>query len=82
MTTSEMLAELQNQIVSGKPLSDLWEQLRRLRDANTSASQVVKFLQDILSQNDDSAIEDRVMEVLDYVTGFCNVKYQIWNDES
>lgn len=81
MNSRELLVELQHQICDERPMSEQLDQLRKIRDTNTPSTEVIVFLESLRAQHSNSPIEDHILELLDYVTGFCNPKYQIWNDE-
>lgn len=39
------------------------------------------MLNDLRLNGNDSLREDRVLEVLDYVTGFCRIENTVWQKE-
>lgn len=61
-----------NRIVCGESLQNLVPNLRALRDAGISAHEVSTMLEELRLRYRDSPIEDRILEVLDIVTGFCS----------
>jgi hypothetical protein len=53
---------------------------RRLKEPGVPRREVQAALESMRKGIEDEAVEDRIPEVLDVVTGFCAIEQTIWND--
>ena len=81
MNHDARLKAFADHVLGDKPLQSLVMELRELRDAGISAQRVATMLNKLRSAYRDSPTEDRILEVLDYVTGFCSVEQTIWPEK-
>lgn len=67
-------------------IKKLWEEdmmsetsilLRKLKADGISQKEVQEYLED-LSLNVKEDVKDRIFEVLDIVTGYCQEEYRVW----
>jgi hypothetical protein len=78
---AELRNELQAAINSGKPLEDIVALLRRWKDQGVGQSDVYSFLESWHQAAPDEAIDDRILEVADFVAGFCAPHMRIWDTD-
>lgn len=79
MSTNEnKLSNFASRILGGDPLPKLIAEMRDLRDAGISSHDVLLFLEDLRANCPDDHKEDVVLELMDYVTGFCSEDQMIW----
>jgi hypothetical protein len=76
-----LLREFANLVIRGEPLDSLVIGLRGLRDAGISATAVSTMLEELRVNYKESSTEDRILEILDFVTGFCPREQTIWPDD-
>lgn len=58
-------------------LKEVSEYLKTLRASDVTQEEVRDFLNS-LRENKDELTEDRILEVLDIVEGYCNPDYRVW----
>ena len=60
-------------------LQDVSDFLKKLRDQGIEKETVRLYLNDLNNiEANNEIISDRILEVLDIVEGFCNVRYRVW----
>jgi hypothetical protein len=79
MQISELKVKLEINI-SQLNIFELREIIVLFKDEGGQKSDAEKLLNDILNENldKDSAIYDKTLELLDFVTGWSQPKYRIW----
>lgn len=80
MYRAEIENQLEQAVASDQPLGTILDRLRLYRDRGASRHDVQVILEEIRRQAPPGAIDDRILEVLDFVTGFCPADQSIWND--
>jgi hypothetical protein len=80
MTTERLSGELETAIMTGRSLRQIVAALRDLRGAGVSRQEVERALQGLRSRAPDEAAEDRILEVMDVVSGFCRREDTVWED--
>jgi hypothetical protein len=80
MSRAEIKAQLEQAVASEQPLEAIVDRLRASRDRGASRVEVQGILEEMRSQAPSEEIEDRILETLDFVTGFCSPHMKIWND--
>jgi hypothetical protein len=65
-------------VLGDEPLQNLVAEMRELRDAGISAEEVLCLLGELRLCCPASLTEDRILEIMDYVTGFCSIDQIIW----
>jgi hypothetical protein len=78
ITAIDFKHELEVSFAAGAPLEQIWDQLRRFKALGIGKQEVLKALEDIREHAADEAVEDRILEVMDYVYGFCSPAMTIW----
>jgi hypothetical protein len=61
------------------PLEEIVDILRKYRDQGLTAKSAAETLEAMRSTF-DAQTEDRLLEVLDIVTGFCRPEIRVWNE--
>ena len=74
----QMRSELQTALAAEHPLPALLDQLRAYKDRGASREEVQAILESLRADARDDATEDRILELLDFVTGFCALEKSIW----
>jgi len=82
MTNERLSQELETVISSGIPLGQIVSALREFRRSGVSRHEVQLALESLRDQAKDEAVEDRILEVMDIVSGFCPRESTVWEDES
>ena len=52
--------------------------LKELKDLGIDQDSIRKFLYGMKSRTNDQVIEDRLLEVLDILEGYCQPQYKVW----
>jgi hypothetical protein len=76
--TADQERQLETAILSGDPLEEIVELLRRYKAQGVGRDEVYSFLEALRGRGLDEADEDRVLEVADFVAGFCSPHMRIW----
>jgi hypothetical protein len=80
MTGIDVQRELEASLAAGAPLEQIWEKLRHFKAQGIGKPEVLKILEDLRQEAADEAVKDRILEVMDYVYGFCSPAMTIWPD--
>ena len=80
MTSEHLLEELEAAISSGVPLRQIIATLRDYHRSGVTRHEVQVVLEELRNQARDEATEDRILEVLDIVSGFCSRENSVWED--
>jgi hypothetical protein len=78
--STELGQELETAILSDKSLEEIAALLRRLKAQGVTRDEVYLFLDDLRSTAPDDATDDRILEVSDFVAGFCSPHMKVWDD--
>jgi hypothetical protein len=73
--------ELKAAIISNLPLGDVVGLLRRLKDRGIEQASVYSFLEHLRQAISDEETDDRILEVADFVAGFCSPHMKVWDDQ-
>jgi len=77
--TGELQRRLETAIFSNTPLEEVVSLLRTYKDRGVSQDEVYAFLESLRGRAPDEAADDRVLEVADFVAGFCSSHMKIWD---
>lgn len=80
MTTERISGELEAAIAAGHSLRQIIAGLRDLQGAGVSRQEVQHALEALRDRVGDEDIEDRILEVMDIVSGFCRREDTVWED--
>jgi hypothetical protein len=80
MTVKILSDELEAEILAGRPLNQIVETLRGFRDVGVSRDEVSQALESLRARTTDETTEDRILEVMDLVSGFCRADPTVWDD--
>lgn len=80
MTRELLTEELEKVISAGLPLREIVSNLRGYRRAGITRHEVQLALESLRARVQDDATEDRILEVMDIVTGFCPQEITVWDD--
>jgi hypothetical protein len=78
--TIDIKSELAHQFSAGASLESIVGQLRLYRDNGIGRDEVREALESLRGDVEDEETEDRILEVLDCVEGFCSPHMLIWKD--
>ena len=78
MIAIDFKRELEVSFATGAPLEQIWEKLRHFKAQGIGKQEVLKVLEDLREHATDEAVEDRILEVMDFVYGFCSPAMTIW----
>ncbi len=59
-------------------LQDISDFLKNLRDEGIAQGKVRSYLEYLRSTIDDETTDNRIIEILDIVEGFCQARYRVW----
>ena len=77
-----MKTEITEGIKNHKEFSELRELIVRFKDQGGKQREALQILEEIRQEfKDDEEKEDLVLELLDYVAGWCQPQYRIWEDQ-
>jgi hypothetical protein len=80
MSRETLVDELEEAIASGTGLRPVVAALRRLRDLGATRDEVQGALDAMRDRTHDEATEDRILEAMDVVSGFCSRENNVWDD--
>ena len=80
MTSGDLAKELEGVITAGLPLRQIVSTLRAYRSQGITREEVQLALQALRNQAPDEAVEDRILEVMDIVSGFCSRENTVWEE--
>jgi hypothetical protein len=78
---AERQQELKTAITSGMPLDGIVALLRRYKDEGATQGEVYSFLEGLHRTAPDEKTDDRILEVADFVAGFCAPHMKVWDKE-
>jgi hypothetical protein len=76
---AELQRELEAAIKSDKSLEEIVAMLRRYKDQGVTQEEVYSFLEALHQAAPDEATDDRILEVADFVAGFCSSHLKVWD---
>jgi hypothetical protein len=79
---AERQQELTAAIKSGMPLDEIVALLRRFKEQGVTQGEVYSFLEALHQGAPDAATDDRVLEVADFVAGFCAPHMKVWDGDA
>jgi len=80
MTNDRSFLELEAAISARAPLRQIISTLREYRRLGVTREEVKHALELFRNQTTDEATEDRILEVMDIVSGFCARGKTVWED--
>jgi hypothetical protein len=78
---AERQHELKTAITSEMPLVAIVALLRRYKEQGVTQGEVYSFLDDLHRAAPDEMTDDRILEVADFVAGFCALHMKVWDGE-
>jgi hypothetical protein len=72
--------ELKTAIGGGIHLGEILELIRRLKANGLSKEHAQYILESLRQEAPNEETEDRILEVLDFIGGFCSPRGRIWED--
>jgi len=75
----EIETELEAAVKSDLPLGEIVAMLRRYKEQGTTQAEAYAFLERLHRAGPDGATDDRILEVADFVAGFCAPHMKIWD---
>ncbi len=75
---AELKLKLEAAIRSDTPLADIVALLRQAKERGASQQEVYAFLEGLHQSAPDEATDDRILEVADFVAGFCSPQMRVW----
>lgn len=76
----KLQTDLQAAIESRLPLDEIVTLLRGYKTRGATQQEVYALLGQLREQAPDEATEDRVLEIADFVAGFCSPHMKIWDN--
>ena len=78
---AELQRKLKTAIQSDASLHEIVALLRQYKEQGTTQKEVYTFLEAWHDAAPDPLTDDRILEVSDFVAGFCAPHMKIWSDE-
>ncbi|HEX5270455.1 MAG TPA: hypothetical protein VFW33_08215 [Gemmataceae bacterium] len=78
--SGELKQELEAAIRSDSPLEDVVALLRYYKAQGVTREEVYSFLESLRESAADEVTDDRILEVSDFVAGFCAPHMKVWDD--
>jgi hypothetical protein len=75
---AELKKELEAAIRSDKSLEEIVTMLRGYKQQGVTREEVYSFLESLHGEEKDESIDDKVLEVADFVVGFCAPHLNVW----
>jgi len=80
MTGKCLAEELGGAITAGVPLPQVVSTLRTYQNLGVARQEVQSALEALRSRAPDETTEDRILEIMDIVSGFCSPHMKVWDD--
>jgi hypothetical protein len=80
MTIAHLSKELEGVVKAGLPLGQIVSTLREYRRQGITRDEVQLVLETLRHQAPSEAVEDRILEVMDIVSGFCSQENTVWDE--
>jgi hypothetical protein len=80
MTSEALSRELGGLITSGLTLRQIVSTLREYQRQGITRHEVQHALEALRDRTPDEAVEDRILEIMDVVSGFCSRENTVWED--
>ncbi len=80
MTSDHLLEGLQGVISARIPLAEIVSTLREYRHQGVTRREVQSALEALRERAQDESTEDRILEFMDIVSGFCLRESTVWDD--
>jgi hypothetical protein len=80
MTNEHLLEELEGVISAQVPLRQIVSTFREYRHQGVTRQEVQSALESLRGRARDEATEDRILEIMDIVSGFCPRETTVWDD--
>jgi hypothetical protein len=81
MDILELESELRKAIEATAYLDVGWEALKKFSDSGGSKVDARSLLERLHGEAPNELQEDRIVELLDYVEGWCQRAHRIWDDD-
>jgi hypothetical protein len=81
MTDAHLCKELEGAIMAGHTLRQIVSILREYQRLGIGRDEVRIALESLRERAPDEEVEDRILEVMDVVSGFCSRENTVWEDE-
>jgi hypothetical protein len=78
---TELRRDLEGAIKSGTPLEEIVAMLRRYKEKGISQREAYSILESLHQTTLDEDVDDRILEVADFVAGFCSPHMKIWDTQ-
>jgi hypothetical protein len=79
---AELERELETIIKSNMPLDGVVTLLRQYKERGVTQGEVYSFLEALHRAAPDEATDDRILEVADFVAGFCASHMKVWDGDT
>jgi hypothetical protein len=80
MTAEQLSERLRALIMAGPPLRQIVSMLREYRREGITRTEVQRALDALRDEAEDEVTEDRILEVMDVVSGFCARENTVWDE--
>ena len=77
----DMEKELETAVKSATPLGEIVVLLRNFKNQGVPQAEVYAYLERLHRAAPDEATDDRILEIADFVAGFCAPHMKIWDGE-
>jgi hypothetical protein len=78
---ADMRQNLEAAIKSNISLDEIVALLRRYKDQGLKQNEAYTFLEELRRAAPNEQTDDRILEVADFVAGFCSPQWRIWDTE-
>ena len=76
--SGDLERKLETAVLSDMPLEDVVSLLRQYKALGVEQEEVYSFLASLRKRVADEALEDRILEIADFVSGFCSPHMKVW----
>lgn len=78
--STEWRQQLEKAIQSDMSLTEIVAQLRGYKAQGVTRDEVYSLLDTLRATASDEATDDRILEVADFVAGFCSPHMRVWDE--
>jgi hypothetical protein len=80
MTSQDLSRDLERAILAGLPFERIVSILNEFRLQGVTRQEAYLALEELRGRAPDESVEDRILEVMDIVSGFCSRENMVWDE--
>lgn len=80
-TDFDIRREMEDALAGDSSMDEIWSLLREFHSRGVSQDELLQFLENLRASAPSEQYEDRILEVMDLVSGFCREDQALWGRE-